>query len=1351
MKKKIILSTLLIGSVVSILPLSFVFNNKNYVAKEDENKTTNETMQTADVLNDNTTLENNVFRDEDYNSMFINNLTRPVISPNTSVPGFLGASKIDGTQGVFPTSIGWTSVNLWQSWSVNLNDHPSLKGQTPTGFAPGLVTALYSDTVDSTVQRNQIFAIVANTANLNARDYWILRYNALDGSPILDANSKMPKMTNAPLPQLTASNGNGSAFALTNDTFNDRYISFYPGRLGDLKKDIFAFSINDNNKIVYQENLVDFGGHSNWDTSAIEYKDNNIVMGLVPLGTTDANKYEGSIALMLATEAGADYNFRAINLKKDFGATPNFTSKIITSRKAGDFSSEQGIIAVPKSLLTITTIQRDINPHLQYIDMGSNNYKIQMVLTILKGDNYIFMYLSGINDKDNGNSYMTTWSDSGDISQGSFFSSFAVNPFPGQPAMAPNIAYDDFDRDKIIITAQTGATNATSFTGIEFRFTKTPPSGSWNPMRLILGEFNTTGNNNWPGRNIVVRCTDGYVGAESVNNNNNKVYFWSSLSGNARAFTVVTSSVTIQELASVRTGGIYHERFQTTASNLQWLLGQTNAKLPSEITNEELTKIGTGVGNFFRHPVLEYPTGLTHQLALAIEGQVVRDDRNGIIQGVFNLTQELTLSALDNLLYKFSLKIPFKVTGLKVSSDVPTSIVQNSSILDNLPSELTPENVPNFIDILAVPPPPIVVATNNWLITNPDNAAGTATVSVDVNPHYNDSGVQVDGAKTFTTNVTGLKTISGTTATKSTTSGEDLTVWDVTEINASRFIQIINLIPGSPANTIAYSVINQEPLLGTLTIKISIPSGSYYDPANKGLPSVVGGAVLELDVIVDGFKTILDTGTTITPRIGPFIGIFPSFINETNAGDFIDITNAVPGSKYEITDVINTSITGEASFNVTFDKIYNTLGNILAGTPVPIKISGLQDGQGTKDTMVFSTQDTTLFNNTLPPEINESNIRQFLIPINVPPNATITYKFTGQSNVGAPNTGFQKVDVTFSEHYDASGNLVNQPNTKPITISDLKTINGATSVTSLSGTSNTLPQFISQFDIDRFYRINNPSPILDKPTSIQIEQNSFITNNFNGTVSFRYKIINSIQNFEFIPETNFTLLTISGFERGAVTNITSAGELSTIKASEFVLNETNFLEYAKFTGYTVNEVNEDGVLSGTAVTSITKTGSSDENGTATFVATVIGGAINKEGIFNTAPIEITFTLEGFEVVTTNMLPIIIGAVGGGLGFIILVVVGIIVFNNIKNKKILNEKKPVTKSGPPTPPGSGRPAAPPPGMARASAPPAPGMARPAAPPAPGMARPTAPPAPGMARPTAPPAPGMARPTAPPPRR
>ena len=42
------------------------------------------------------------------------------------------------------------------------------------------------------------------------------------------------------------------------------------------------------------------------------------------------------------------------------------------------------------------------------------------------------------------------------------------------------------------------------------------------------------------------------------------------------------------------------------------------------------------------------------------------------------------------------------------------------------------------------------------------------------------------------------------------------------------------------------------------------------------------------------------------------------------------------------------------------------------------------------------------------------------------------------------------------------------------------------------------------------------------------------------------------------------------------------------------------------------------------VTSITKTGSSDENGTATFVATVIGGAINKEGIFNTAPIEITF-------------------------------------------------------------------------------------------------------------------------------
>ena len=66
------------------------------------------------------------------------------------------------------------------------------------------------------------------------------------------------------------------------------------------------------------------------------------------------------------------------------------------------------------------------------------------------------------------------------------------------------------------------------------------------------------------------------------------------------------------------------------------------------------------------------------------------------------------------------------------------------------------------------------------------------------------------------------------------------------------------------------------------------------------------------------------------------------------------------------------------------------MGNILAGTPVPIKISGLQEGKGTKDTMVYSTQDTTLFNNRLPPEINESNIRQFWIPVNVPPNATIT-------------------------------------------------------------------------------------------------------------------------------------------------------------------------------------------------------------------------------------------------------------------------------------------------------------------------------------------------------------------------
>ena len=197
MKKKIILSSLLIGSVVSTLPLSFVFNNKNYVAKEDKNNPTNEAIQTADILNKNARSENNVFKDFTYNAMFTNNLTRPVISPNEAVPGILGSHET-GTIGVFPNAIGWTAPNLFQSWSLYLKDHPSLEGQTPIGFAPGLVTALHSDTIYSAVKRNQIFAIVANTANLAAKDYWILRYNALDGTPILDTNAKMPKMTNAP-------------------------------------------------------------------------------------------------------------------------------------------------------------------------------------------------------------------------------------------------------------------------------------------------------------------------------------------------------------------------------------------------------------------------------------------------------------------------------------------------------------------------------------------------------------------------------------------------------------------------------------------------------------------------------------------------------------------------------------------------------------------------------------------------------------------------------------------------------------------------------------------------------------------------------------------------------------------------------------------------------------------------------------------------------------------------------------------------------------------------------------------------------------------------------------------------
>ncbi len=1355
MKKKIILSSLLIGSVVSVLPISFVFNNKNYVAREDEKRPINEEIQAANILNENTRSDNNVFQKLNYNIVYMNNLTRPVVSPNEVVPGVLGAYKT-GDIGVFPTAIGWTAPNLFQSWSVNLDAHPSLEGQTPTGFTPGLVTALHSDTIYSTVKRNQIFAIVANTANLEAKDYWILRYNALDGSPILDTNAKMPKMTNAPLPELTEANGNGSAFALTNDTINDRYISFYPGRLGDLKKDIFALKITADNKIEYQTNNGSFAGHSNWTsmstaTSKIDYDDNNIVMGLTPFNTKTSN-FEGSIALMLATqEVGTNYNFRVVSLKKDFGATDNFVSKPITTNSASQFGGAGEVINLPKSLLTLEKVQKYTNPHLQLFYYGSNeSHKVQMLLPIQKESEFIFMYLSSISSNPSvENSYEENLGPNSHLGQGSFFSSPATTS-NGHIPVAPSISFNDLYPEEYIINSQTKASVPQSYTIREITF-PTTPSGPWNPATFTLTKYSVTKEENWKARNTTVKFP--YFSTIDSYKKQNDLYLFSGLGGRGLTFSSDgETALSFNNLGKVSSGGIPHEKFQKVASDLKWLKGQASAKIPSEITNEELTKVGNKTGDFLFIPGVSYPAVTSWEITTELEGQPIRDDRNGTIQGILNLIQKFSITE-KGLNFVIQSRIPFKVTGLNTRSDIPTSISQNGSILANLPSELTPENISNFVDVIAAPTNAVV---SNWNITNLNNAAGTATVSADVIPHYGDDGIEVNTSRTFTTNVTGLETLTGTTVSKTSMSGANLTVWDVTPENAAGFIQVNNLIPGSSANSMTYAIKDQAPLNGTLTITTTIQAGSYYDPSNKGLPSIAGGSPLILDTPIDGFKKIPGS-TIVTSRTGPFAGIYPTFINEKNAGDFIDITNAVPGSKYTITNIDSSSAVGAGAvtFDITFDKEYNTLGLIVAGSPKPIKVEGFEIGIPTYNTNVFSTQNKTLFSNTLPPEINNSNVGQFLLLSNVPADAIISYEFGTQNNVGAPNTGTQTISVTFSKFIDQNNITQDKSITLPITITGLKTIPAPTSITALSGISDTLPQFISQVNIDKFYRINNTSPIPGKPTSIRIDEGSFVTDNINGTISFNYKIINSVQNFEFIPETRSFPLIVSGFQKGAVTNILGAGNISNLKASEFILDKTNFLQYAKFTGYTVSEVDEEGILTGTAVTSITKTEFNDEKGTATFVATVEGGTINREGVFNTDSIEITFTLEGFEVVVpvNNMLPIIIGSVGGGLGFIILLVVGIIVFNNIRNKKILEQKKPVTKSGPPTPPGSARPSptvtqsVTPPGMARPAAPPAPGMARPVGPPpTPGMARPAAPP--GMARPANPPAPGMGRPVAPP---
>ncbi|MGL4617042.1 MAG: lipoprotein 17-related variable surface protein, partial [Mycoplasmoidaceae bacterium] len=814
MKKKIMISSLLIGSAVSILPLNFIFNNNAYESQKIENEAVNEEQEMSSITNlDTRDGYIDALYDRDYSTLFINNFTSPVISPNPEIPGFLGAWD-NNNIGTFPTAIGWTTHNLFLSWSANLSDHPSLEGQVPNDFTPGLVTALHSDNKYSTDKKNQIFAIVANTANLRAREYWILRYNALDGTPIKDDNSKMPVMEKSPLPQMNLENGNGSAFSLTNDTINNRYLAFYPGNLADFKNEIFGFKIDNENKIVWLKNKDHFQGHSSWKNNP-DLSDDNIVLGIAPFNTKRTSiDTKASLALLVATSADVrNYNFKYINLQDDLTVNSNFEGRAVIGRTSGIFNSSKGIITVPKVFLPLDAVQRNINPNLQLFNFRNeefqDTFKVQMVLPILKDNEWIYMYLSSIFDNTK-NTYHISWKGEGSLSQGSFFSSRAF----GSKPMPPNISYNENYNNEVIITYNSHLTDDRRFSGSQFTFDTIPPNAPWQATSSIIGSlYHESDKSPWRPRQIWAR--DPYVKDN---------FIWSISNGETKKY-IGRPGEEVRIWAQTGRGGKKHESFQLRASKFGWLTDQKNAKLPSEITNAELETFGTGHENFFKIPLAEndFP-GITEisEPKIKIFGEPIRDDSKGLLQGIFTLTQSVKFK---NETYNFESKIPFKVTGLNIKSS-PTIITQNNSILNNLPSDLTPDNLKNFVNVIAAPEGATI---NNWSVTNQDNANGTATISVDVQPHFGDDSILSQSLKTITTNVSGLKKVSGTTANKTSETDSDLTVWEVDSSNAKRFVEIKDLIPGSSDDAVIMEPINHSPLTGELTIDVTIAPGAYYD------------------------------------------------------------------------------------------------------------------------------------------------------------------------------------------------------------------------------------------------------------------------------------------------------------------------------------------------------------------------------------------------------------------------------------------------------------------------------------------------------------------------------------------
>ncbi|MGL4647691.1 MAG: lipoprotein 17-related variable surface protein [Mycoplasmoidaceae bacterium] len=1222
---------------------------------------------------------------ENYKAVYHNRFNIPVISYDANNPGFLGiVQPVHGTTD-FPTQITWTGNNLFNSWGQDVTKHPDilkLKGTNNEFVSPIVVGAYHVDDSNITSNfTNQIVIVVGDQSNLQSRKYAFVRYNTISGDTIANPNGRTvlaPSTVNSPIP--TANDQGVFAFANLirhgNNQVRD-YLVYYPGTYGQVKNDMFMFTI-ENNELIFHNNSSDkFAGIRNWPTTgphASFFDNNNYLMGAYGMSGNDPTWFfEFHVNPSLPTFGG---RFSFLRFSPNFTIYPNWVNFEDQVWARGN----SNVTGITDSVGRMVVSDRQsftshFQPYINAKQYPRGLINISSIVVFKLGESFNFtriaLNLEGSTTFTNVNSRKYT-------SIVNLLTTSAADP---SKRYRPISWINPKNHDEATITYQTADPSTWYAKKIYFRSTFGLGGGD-----LVFAQFDLQQNTfnsftKQPWNSITIQD---YF--------NNDIYIFSGAT-NLTDVAYMTNDNERVNILSTLSGGLSFKNPVTSANANNFLIGQSNAKTPSQITLGQgdqgtLMYNGALVSDILdpgwsqkyllnrNTSSLSFNTGDFASIPVTIQDNLQRNDTAGIISGNVQLSLKPTIAGRQlNLSSHFN----FRLENLKTNAQPTALVVDDHSVVrETFASSITTANVTNYFSLNNLP---ITVTPDQlqWEVLEPNNRNGYLKVRV-TTPQYIDLDTSLKNEpKTFELIINGInldgltfKQIpNGTVLVRNNESVADLTVWEVDEETIASFVNVQNTVPGQGIN-VTYSLSNFSPLAGQLEVRASV-TGGYFAGANS-LPTTTPDIPLNLQLIIDGFKKVsgitsyeqLEADNTVTPYI---FQADPSLLLS-----YVRIINEVPGSVSTISNVIP-SDNGSVTATITSDKVYNEYGQIIAGTSFSLTYTGFKSGVASVETAIDSISNPIEAAKLYAIELDESNISKFVTVINLPQNARVEYKILSTNNIsGTANGGSARVSATIDRWFNETGEIIESPQDFPLRnpIVGFKSVTGLTSISPKMGNPNVYPQFFDAANAGDYLEIRNGSEILGKTTSLEISSSTSSYDNFTGRLSFSYQIRNYFNAAgEFISTPDNRTIQIDGFKRvsGPTTLIlkTRVDNISNILPSEFDVSDwESYFEIRNLASNTI--IPPEGPI-------ISKVNHNDGTGEMTLRIDGLQNFVDKDHVIKPSG-SIDVAVKGLKVTpvdNTLTFAIIGGSVGGVI--ILVLIIGILMWMRInkKNKELLNSK------------------------------------------------------------------------------